>query len=127
MQVLYGNVFIPKTNNSVGAVIPNKGAANTAAQSFESILSKKSEEIETLQFSKHAEMRLKSRDINLSNEQLKRALDGVNRAKSKGIKDSLVLVDDVALVINTKSNVVITALEGKNESVFTNIDGAVIV
>jgi flagellar operon protein len=114
----------PKTANKLHLVSP--GVPVTAG-SFAEILSRKTEEKEQLQFSKHAEQRLKSRDITLTDNQMQRAETGVLKAKQKGIKDSLVLVDGVALVINTKSNVVITALESAMDSVFTNIDGAVIV
>jgi len=82
-----------------------------------------------LKFSKHAEIRLQSRNINLSVLQMDRIIQGVNRAGSKGVKDSLILMDDVAFVINIKNRTVITAAN-KNElreNVFTNIDGAVIV
>ena len=82
-----------------------------------------------LQFSKHASLRILSRDINLTSDQLKRIEEGVTKARNKGIDDSLVLVDDYALVVNTRSRTVITAMESrqKSDGVFTNIDGAVIV
>ncbi|MDR2904063.1 MAG: flagellar protein [Clostridiales bacterium] len=82
-----------------------------------------------LQFSKHAGERLSARDIKLSDTQLKRVEDGVLKAKTKGVRDSLVLVDGVALVVNVQNKIVVTALgKGQGEgAVFTNIDGAVIV
>ncbi len=94
-------------------------------ESFESLLNNISHS--ELQFSKHASMRLKSRDIQISNEQMKRIENGILKAKAKGIKDSLVLVDNIALVVNTRKNVVITAMKQEQENVYTNIDGAVIV
>ena len=81
-----------------------------------------------LQFSKHAETRLNSRNINLSAEQLARVTNGVSEARQKGVRDSLVLVDGVALVVNVGSGTVITAVNnGGEKKLFTNIDGAVIV
>ena len=94
---------------------------------FEEILKGTCEETSVLHFSKHAVMRLKTRDIQFSNEQLERIENGVVKAKQKGIRDSLVLVDNIALVVNTKNNVVVTAMEQENENIYTNIDGAVIV
>ncbi|MDR0958192.1 MAG: flagellar protein [Clostridiales bacterium] len=85
-----------------------------------------SDVLHSVQFSKHANTRLSSRDINLSREQLSRVEDGVALARSKGIRDSLVLVDNVALIVNVVSGTVITAADRK-AGVFTNIDGAVIV
>jgi flagellar operon protein len=79
-------------------------------------------------FSKHANMRLSARQINLTREQLSRVEEGLSKATEKGIRDSLVLVDDVALVVNVKSKTVITAIDAmKQGNVFSNIDGAVIV
>jgi hypothetical protein len=36
------------------------------------------------------------------------------------------MVDDLAFIVNIKSNTVVTALGDSSDSVFTNIDGAVI-
>ena len=78
-------------------------------------------------FSKHAATRLSDRSINLDNNQMARVADGVGRAGQKGIRDTLVLVDDIALVINVPTKTVITAIGQHNDHVFSNIDGAVIV
>ena len=72
-------------------------------------------------------MRLNDRKVSLSSEQIKRVESGIEKASQKGINDSLVLVDDIALVVNVKNKVVITAMNGNNDNIFTNIDGAVIV
>ena len=83
---------------------------------------------ETVKFSKHANERLESRNINLSTEQMSRLNEGVSKARDKSINDSLVMMDDLAFIVNIKNNIVVTALESNDESnVFTNIDGAVIV
>ncbi|MCL2355852.1 MAG: hypothetical protein FWC70_01675 [Defluviitaleaceae bacterium] len=78
-------------------------------------------------FSKHAALRLEDRNINLTGEQIDRVADGIGRANEKGIRDSLVLVDDLALIVNVKSRTVITAINQVQENIFSNIDGAVIV
>jgi flagellar operon protein len=77
-------------------------------------------------FSKHAALRLDARDIRLSDEQMTRLHSAIGKAQEKGIRDSLVLMDDVALVVNVRSRTVITAMN-QAENVFSNIDGAVIV
>jgi flagellar operon protein len=55
--------------------------------------------------------------------------EAVAKAESKGVKDTLVLMDDLAFVINTRNRTVITAVNSNElrENVFTNIDGAVII
>ncbi|NLJ91087.1 MAG: flagellar protein [Clostridiales bacterium] len=80
-----------------------------------------------LKFSKHASLRLDSRNIEISDSQMKRLEEGTKIAKEKGVKDSLVLVDDIAFIVNTKSNTVVTAVNEAEEKVFTNIDGTVII
>lgn len=83
----------------------------------------------TLKLSGHAQTRLQSRNIELGAKEWKRIMDGVNTAAQKGAKESLVLMDDVALVVSVKNKTVITAVDKDNlkNNVFTNIDSAVIV
>lgn len=80
-----------------------------------------------LKFSKHANERLQSRNIDLSDEQLEKLTAGTKKAQAKGISESLVMVDNIAFIVNVKNNTVITALDEGEDKVFTNIDGAVIM
>ena len=109
-------------NNSI------KAKTTDSNISFEDVLKEKSKTSE-LKFSKHADERLSKRDINLTSEQLQRLEDGTKKAGEKGINESLMIMDDLAFIVNVKNNTVITAIDSKssNENVFTNIDGAVIV
>ena len=95
------------------------------AVSFRDVLSSKMEA--PVHFSKHAALRLTDRNIQITGEQMERVESGIGKANEKGIRDSLVLVDDLALVVNVKTRTVITALQNAQENVFSNIDGAVIV
>lgn len=79
-----------------------------------------------VKFSKHANERLAMRNIKLDDSQLERLEDGMNKAREKGLKDPLVMVDNIAFIVNVKSNTVVTAVNNSGNSVFTNIDGAVI-
>ena len=95
---------------------------------FSEILkSKTSSEVNELKFSKHANERLASRNIDLTDEQLARLESGAKRASEKGINESLVMIDDLAFIVNIKNNTVITAVNDGEDKVFTNIDGAVIM
>ena len=97
--------------------------SNTAdGLSFQQILENKQE----LHFSKHANERLANRNIDLTEEQKKRLKEGVNRASSKGIRDSLVMVDNMAFIVNVTNRTVITAVDNGDDKIFTNIDGAVV-
>lgn len=82
-----------------------------------------------IKFSKHADTRLRQRDITLTEEQLSRLSEGTYKAGQKGIKETLVLLDNMAFIVNTGSNIVVTAMDQNmnDENIFTNIDGAVII
>ena len=101
---------------------------NNSGMDFNSVLSQKVlNNNSELTFSKHANQRMISRNIDLSNEQLDRLNDGARIAQEKGIKESLVMLDDLAFIVNIPNNTVVTALGESDSKVVTNIDGAVIV
>ncbi len=105
-----------------------KGSASGV--SFQEILQQKAaENTGELKFSKHAAGRLADRDISLTEEQLERLNDGARKAGQKGIKDSLVIVDRLAFIVNVPNNTVVTAMDSTDtrENIFTNINGAVIM
>ena len=112
---------IPSINTQRPAVQQNSG--------FESVLQKTISEKDGLKFSKHAELRLQARNINLTAVQKEKMSAAVAKAEAKGVKDSLVLMDNLAFVVNIRNKTVITAANNNElkENVFTNIDGAVIV
>ncbi len=82
-----------------------------------------------LKVSSHAQTRLQSRNIELDAAAWNRVMSGVEKAAAKGAKESLVLVDDAALVVSVKNRTVITAVDKASlkDNVFTNIDSAVVV
>ncbi|MBO5281592.1 MAG: flagellar protein [Lachnospiraceae bacterium] len=97
--------------------------------SFQEILQKKAQTGNNLRFSKHASTRLMQRGIDLTDGQLERLEDGARKAEQKGIRDSLVIVDELAFIVNVPNSTVVTAMDSKDAvtNVFTNIDGAVIM
>jgi flagellar operon protein len=104
------------------------GAAGTApGQSFAEALEQAGGS-QPLQFSRHALARVGRRGIELDSTTLGRLSEGVERAASKGSRDSLVLVDGTAFVVSVSNRTVITAVgsEQMKDNVFTNIDSAVI-
>ena len=86
-------------------------------------------ELGGLKFSAHAEARLKSRNIRLKDSDLTRITGAVEKAESKGSRESLILMDDLAFVVSVRNRTVITAMDGNalKENIFTNIDSAVII
>ncbi|MDR0949050.1 MAG: flagellar protein [Lachnospiraceae bacterium] len=101
----------------------------TDGKSFQEILEEQTQV--NLTFSKHAVVRLQNRNIELSTGQMQRLADATTEAGRKGIKDSLVLVDQLAFIVNVPSKTVVTAMavpedQVSPQNIFTNIDGAVI-
>jgi flagellar operon protein len=94
-----------------------------AGPDFSSILQ------DRLKISGHAQTRLQSRGIQLTEGDWDRVMSGVQKAAAKGARESLVMLDSVALVVSIKNKTVITAVDQANlkDNVFTNIDSAVIV
>ncbi|HKM35824.1 MAG TPA: TIGR02530 family flagellar biosynthesis protein [Lachnospiraceae bacterium] len=101
--------------------------------SFQEILNRKqnsnTDRIDHLRFSKHAVSRLSDRNIELTNEQMVRLYDGAKKAGEKGIQESLVIVDQLAFIVNIPNKTVVTAMDQteNQDNIFTNIDGAVIM
>ena len=117
-------VFVDRTGNR-SVFKTEKRNQSVTDVSFEDVLRQQQQ----LKFSKHASQRLESRNISLSEEQNARLEDGVEQAHAKGIKDSLVLVDSLAFIVNVPSKTVVTAMDQTEtqSNIFTNIDGAVIM
>ena len=111
----------------------NVQSKNIPEISFEEVLRQKQNdavmETSELKFSKHAASRLNDRNILLTDSQNVRLENGVKQASEKGIKESLVLVDSLAFIVNVPNKTVVTALDQTeaNSNIFTNIDGAVII
>ena len=101
--------------------------ASSEVQTFESVLQQAVGKNTGVKFSKHAEMRMQARNINLTQTQKAKIDSAVNKAEQKGVKDSLVILDNMAFVVNVNSKTVITAVNNSElkDNVFSNIDGAV--
>jgi flagellar operon protein len=81
-----------------------------------------------LKFSKHAIERMSARGITLDKAGLDKLDAAVDTARNKGGKESLVLMDELALIVSVKNRTVVTAMSSGDirGNVFTSIDSAVI-
>ncbi len=81
-----------------------------------------------LTFSTHAQKRLDKRDIQLGENDMERLNAAVNKAESKGAKESLILMDQLAFIVNVPDRKVVTTINmnQRSEGVFTQIDSVVI-
>jgi len=128
--------MIQRTENITASIPQAKRVRTTkqvrsdqAATSFKKTLKQQIGGQKGINFSAHAEGRLAVRQIGLSRQDLMKIEDAVDRASQKGANESLLLMDDLALIVSVKNRTVITVIDGQNmkDNVFTNIDSAIIV
>ncbi|WP_321367210.1 TIGR02530 family flagellar biosynthesis protein [uncultured Desulfuromusa sp.] len=98
-----------------------------APGSFDQLLQNKIEQ-GGVKFSKHATDRMQSRGINFNPNQIQRLESAVSQVSAKGGQESLVILDNTALVVSIKNDTVVTVVDQNQlkNNVFTNIDSAVI-
>ncbi|MFD3260928.1 TIGR02530 family flagellar biosynthesis protein [Paenibacillus lentus] len=104
--------------------VKNSGVLKSQDASFEEMLQNR-----LLHFSNHAVKRLEQRGIQLRPEQLHQIESAIDNAAAKGAKDSLILMKDMALIVNVHNRTVVTAMDGNSmkDNVFTQIDSAIII
>lgn len=130
------------TLNSVGPIsapeskpVAGKGQAPSGPSEFQSILKEATaketaeKKLSPLNFSQHAETRIRSRQIPWDAAMEKRIGEGIDAANAKGSREALILADNLAVIANVKSRTVITAIDRAQlkERIFTNIDSTVLV
>jgi len=115
-----------RTNNYLNNKT-NTHKSNTI--NFSQVLERVSLNNTDLRFSKHAIERLSERHISLTNNQMSKLSNAVDKARDKGVNEALILMGDTAFIASIKNNTIITTAskEQLKENVFTNIDGAVII
>lgn len=119
---------IEQIQNQYPESVAGVSKASSNSESFDSILKKVQDSDEQVKFSRHAANRLNDRSIEMSESQMERLNSAAAQASEKGINESLILVDQLAFIVNVPNKTVITAMNqnDNNNQVFTNIDGAVI-
>lgn len=125
LPVQSGSGVNPRTP---GAPLPAVRAGDQHL-SFRALLDETLRTAGGVKFSAHAMRRLESRGISLGTAEVSAIEGAVDRAAAKGSRDSLVLSERFAIVVNVPSRTVVTAFDqqGLSENVVTNIDSAVFV
>ncbi|MBX3039504.1 MAG: hypothetical protein KF789_02200 [Bdellovibrionaceae bacterium] len=104
------------TGNGLGSQMPNPAKSGLGGA-------------DGVKFSNHAIERMRTRGISFNPEDLKRLEGAIEKAAAKGSKDSLILMNESALIVSVKNNTVVTVMD-KNalkENVFTNIDSTIVM
>lgn len=114
------------SGNAQSNTVKSNNNGNTGVV-FDNLLQQAIDKSTGVKFSKHAELRMQARNIELTQTQKDKINNAVSTAQQKGVKDSLVILDNMAFVVNVNSKTVITAVNNNElkENVFTNIDGAI--
>jgi len=115
---------LKKNNNDNRNSNVNKNVNN---KPFKEVFNEAVKKKNKLSFSKHAKKRVNSRSIPFTEVEMQKLQSGTDKARAKGARDSLIMVNKTAYIVSIENNKVITAVdeESMNENVFTNIDSAV--
>jgi flagellar operon protein len=82
-----------------------------------------------INLSVHAAKRLKERDLTMDTDEYFKLKGAMDKLRSKGGRDSLVITDKAAYIVDVPGNKVVTAIDKGSiqENVFTKIDSTVVV
>ena len=96
---------------------------------FKGLLQKNLEQKNEVKISTHALKRLKERKLNMDKNELDKIKKAIIQLREKGGKDSLVITDKAAYIIDVKNNTVVTAMDKKsiNNNIFTKIDSTIVI
>jgi flagellar operon protein len=124
--------MVREINGNTYSVSPQKQNLRIKSHadiSFAQIMSEKTIQPGEVKFSGHAQDRLRDRNITLSPRQIEKLNDTVKQAGEKGAKSSLIVLDNLALIVSIKNKTVITAIDQNSmkDNIFTNIDSAAII
>lgn len=113
----------PQALNFPGTKRPTEKVQQQA--SFKDILASE----QHVKISKHAKERMDSRNIQINDKQWQAINERMLEAKGKGVTDSLVVTSSAALLVSTKNNTVVTAMnrDEATSRIFTNINGTILI
>jgi len=124
---IYSNhpLHLSQDSNLKSSKLNNKKQTST----FKDLFNNKVEDRTDLKLSKHAKKRLQARSIDFTKDEINKLETAIDKAKSKGAKESLVLINNNAYIVSVNNNTVITAMDkdSMQENLFTNIDSAIVM
>lgn len=97
------------------------------AEEFKKLLQEKVDNVRKehgIQLSTHAAKRLEERNLNADTEEFMKLKEAMARLRDKGGRESLVITDKAAYILDVNNNRVVTAIDKDKmaENVFTKID-----
>ena len=107
----------------------SSAAISECGNSFSDLLHSRINSKGNLQFSRHAAERVNERGIERSDSFLNDLQSAVEKARSKGAKDVVIISERGAFIVNVPNNTVVTTMSGNEmkDNIFTKIDSAVLL
>lgn len=105
---------------------------NHQQDEFKSLLKEQIDQAESLhglKLSVHAAKRIQERQLNIDGEEFFKLRDAIDKLKNKGGKDSLVVTDKAAYIVDVHNEKIVTAMDKQSmsENVFTKIDSTLFI
>jgi flagellar operon protein len=129
------NILIPKVSDAKKR--PNNGNKKVISDKpteFKTLLDQNTNKVQTkpttdINFSKHASKRLEERNLKMDGDEYLKLQGAFDKLRTKGGKDSLVVTDKAAYILDIKNNKVVTAMDkgSMGENVFTKIDSTLFI
>ncbi len=82
-----------------------------------------------IKLSSHAARRLQERNLIIDNDEYFKLKGAIDKLRDKGGKDSLIITNNAAYIVDVDNNKIVTAMDKNNmaENVFTKIDSTLFV
>ena len=82
-----------------------------------------------IKLSTHAAKRLQERNLNMDSDEYFKLKGAIDKLRTKGGQDSLVITPKAAYIVDINNNTIVTAIDKDNmaENVFTKIDSTLVV
>ena len=124
-------IQLNRTIHGIGNELPSPGSHRASENdgAFAEALNSEITRHGHVKLSAHAAKRLAERNVHFGDNEQARLTAAMDRIEEKGADKSLVLMDNLALLVSARNRTVITAMDSASakDGVFTNIDSAVII
>lgn len=129
------NMLIPNVSRIGGnrEAELNRKTDSAGAGEFEGLLREKLDGVKSpdqgISLSTHAARRLKERNLEMDAGEYTKLKGAIEKLKTKGGQDSLVITGKAAYIVDVPNNRIVTAIDRDNmaENVFTKIDSTLFV
>lgn len=130
-KILIPNVT--KTSGHRSVDVSNKLLKSEGSSEFSELLKSKVSNEKPLhggiELSTHAQKRLQERQIDFNGEEYMKVKEAMTKIAAKGGKNSLIISDKAAYIVDVTKNKIVTAVDKNNmsENIFTKIDSTMFV